>query len=195
MVNAIGRFFLRAKAWQVFVIVVGLYSVGELCSIATSVQVPGVASNQAVLVLGAVCRCGVFLWLWLLGSCLVGMVPPDEKHSGKSLSIAGGICIAYLMASAFVRGPRTVGFMAFLALIAVICMLYMVDFVAASLLAAESRRMPRFREYAKPFFLLLLFPLGIWLVQPRLNKLYDGKRRKDRRATAETPGSARGPLI
>lgn len=175
---AIGRFVLRAKAWQVFVIVVGLYSSGEFCSIATSVRGPGAPWNYALMVLGVVCFDGVVVWLWLLGSCLAKLVPIDEQRVVRSLSIAGIIFICYSIISVFVRGPREVIVIVVFALIALVCFLYMVDFAAASLLAAEGRKTPAFREYAKPFFLLLAFPLGIWFIQPRLNRVYDAKWRK-----------------
>jgi hypothetical protein len=44
--------------------------------------------------------------------------------------------------------------------------------VSKSLVLAETGKPASFYDYAGPFFLLWFFPVGIWIVQPRVNRLY-----------------------
>ena len=51
-------------------------------------------------------------------------------------------------------------------------MLFNLHFVSKSLALAEMQRPLSFYDYAGPFFLLWFFPIGIWFIQPRINRLY-----------------------
>jgi len=48
-------------------------------------------------------------------------------------------------------------------------------FVSKSLVLAETGRPAVFYDYAGPFFLVWFFPIGVWIVQPRINRLYERK--------------------
>jgi hypothetical protein len=49
------------------------------------------------------------------------------------------------------------------------CLLYS---VSKNLVLAETRKPASFYEYAGPFVLLWFLPVGVWLVQPKVNRLY-----------------------
>ena len=51
-------------------------------------------------------------------------------------------------------------------------MFYNLYFVSKSLLIAETGKSATFSEYAGEFFLLWFYPIGVWLIQPRINRLY-----------------------
>lgn len=55
------------------------------------------------------------------------------------------------------------------------CMFYLLYFVSKSLVLAETSRAASFYDYAGPFFLLWFFPIGVWFIQPRINRLYAEK--------------------
>ena len=57
-------------------------------------------------------------------------------------------------------------------LVATFCMFYNLYFVAKSLKLVELQRPVGFYDYSGPLFLLWFFPAGIWVVQPRINRLY-----------------------
>ena len=59
-----------------------------------------------------------------------------------------------------------------LSLLAVFCMFYNLYFVAKNLVTAETGRSASFSNYAGPFFLLWFFLIGVWFIQPRINRLY-----------------------
>jgi hypothetical protein len=59
---------------------------------------------------------------------------------------------------------------------AMICMFYLLYFVSKSLVLGETGKPASFYDYAGPFFLLWFFPAGIWIVQPRVNRLYSERK-------------------
>jgi len=52
-------------------------------------------------------------------------------------------------------------------------MFYCLYFISKSLKAVELQRDVTFNDYAGEFFLIWFFPIGIWFIQPRINKLFD----------------------
>ena len=57
-------------------------------------------------------------------------------------------------------------------LFSVFCIFYCIYFAAKSLKAADLQRPVTFSDYAGEFFLFLFFPIGVWLIQPRINKIF-----------------------
>jgi hypothetical protein len=55
-------------------------------------------------------------------------------------------------------------------LFAMACMLYSFYFCARALKAAEWQRPVTFGDFAGEFFLVWFFPVGIWMLQPRINR-------------------------
>jgi len=51
------------------------------------------------------------------------------------------------------------------------CMFYIIYFVSKTLKMAELQRNVSFSDYAGEFFLIWLYPIGIWFVQPKINEL------------------------
>jgi hypothetical protein len=56
-------------------------------------------------------------------------------------------------------------------LLAMFCMFYQLYFVSKNLVLAETGRPASFSDYAGLFLALWFFPIGIWIVQPRINRL------------------------
>jgi uncharacterized RDD family membrane protein YckC len=52
------------------------------------------------------------------------------------------------------------------------CMFYDVYFVSKNLVLAETSKSASFYDYARPFFLIWFFPVGVWFIQPRINRLH-----------------------
>jgi len=57
-------------------------------------------------------------------------------------------------------------------LLCMLCLLYDLRFVSKSLALAERGKPASFYDYAGPFFLIWFFPIGVWFVQPRINRFY-----------------------
>jgi hypothetical protein len=57
-------------------------------------------------------------------------------------------------------------------IIPIICLIYILYFDSKSLALAERNESVSFYDYVGPFFLLWFFPIGIWIIQPKINRLY-----------------------
>jgi len=63
------------------------------------------------------------------------------------------------------------GLTAPLHLLAMFSIFYVMAFAARNLIMAERQSPVTFYDYSGPFFLLWFFPVGVWIVQPRVNRL------------------------
>lgn len=58
-------------------------------------------------------------------------------------------------------------------LFSMFCMVYCLYFNAKALKTVELQKPVTFSDFAGEFCLLWLFPIGVWIIQPRINKLFD----------------------
>lgn len=54
----------------------------------------------------------------------------------------------------------------------VIWFLYCINFIAKELLSVELNRRVLWQDYSNTFFMLFFMPFGIWIIQPRINKIF-----------------------
>lgn len=52
---------------------------------------------------------------------------------------------------------------------------YSIYFIAKTIRSVELQRETRFEDFIAEFFLIWFFPIGIWILQPKINKLLDGE--------------------
>ena len=83
--------------------------------------------------------------------------------------------IAFIAITVVEQLPSTIFFFALFALgfISFLCTLYVIYFIAKALKSIELQRSARFDEFVGEFFLIWFFPIGIWIIQPTVNKLFD----------------------
>jgi hypothetical protein len=169
-------FFLRAKHWQLFLVLVGLTSVAEVAGIVASVRSPtDIRPGPAVTILmtaGMLCFLG---WFWALGSFLNSVVSPQLRPARGFFRFAVVYPALYVPLFLVVfpfSNPSTFAIILPLHFLCMGCLLYAMYFVSKNLALVETARKVRFYDYAGPFFLLWFFPIGIWIVQPRINRLY-----------------------
>jgi len=138
-----------------------------------------------------------FGWIWSVASGLKEMVPGEAKLKYKRFQWLFAIPAVYiallvaalayflstlmpdLLANKFNPSEEEIGsFVAiffgvfFLHLLAIGCIFYCIWHVAKSIKCAEVQRDVRGSELAGYFFLTWLLPVGIWFLQPVINKLY-----------------------
>ncbi len=69
-------------------------------------------------------------------------------------------------------------------------MFYDLYFVSKNLVLAETSKSASFYDYAGPFFLIWFFPVGVWFIQPRINRLYGQPAHSVTEVESETPPAA-----
>jgi hypothetical protein len=188
--SLIATYFLRAKHWQLFLLLFGIGFVGS--GAATAFELATARSPEDFLKVGApfmvvmaLFTFCVLTWLWSMGSFLSSIVPPSLKLKMRFFRFALLYPAAYIFV--FVALFQNISTNpVFLALVfplhffAMFCMFYDLYFVSKSLVLAETSKPASFYDYAGPFFLFWFFPIGIWIVQPRVNRLYSEKKNAER---------------
>jgi hypothetical protein len=156
------RFFLAAKHWQLFVVTVGLFSVGQL------------AGQWSVFVVsGAALWVWLSLWIWTLGEFMSSLVPanhrPDIARFRLTLLVPGPC----LLVSAVLENNIGGGFLSLpLGVVAMFCVVYSIYFVSKCLRVAELGTSVTLSDYVGTFLLFWFHIVGVWFIQPRVNRLY-----------------------
>jgi hypothetical protein len=169
--NSISIFFLRAKHWQLFAVLV-----------AGAVLFLVFGNRYNLWVLAALSQLCYLTWLWAAGVFLTAAAKPALRLKiglfwfdffcfmlysltavsllDKKLSLPNSLLSA--LAIAFIP----------LHFLTMFCVFHIFYFVSKSLLLVETDGPVSFRNYAATFFLIWFLPLGIWTIQPRINRLY-----------------------
>jgi hypothetical protein len=170
-VTSISDFFLRAKHWQLFL----LFIPGAA----------GVFINGNRVILSVLAFVSTFLygsWLWFAASFFNTITKKSLRLRLTFFQLTLACLLLYLLVAIpiFQREvalPNAlVGLSAALFLplhfVAIFAVLYIFYFVSKSLVLAEAGGPVRFSAYVGPLLLFWFFPLGVWLLQPRINRLH-----------------------
>jgi hypothetical protein len=178
--NAIVSFFLKVRHWQLFVFLAVMSTIAEMMGVvslpvtARSLKDLGPANFAALSVLTFYMFCFLF-WLWSLGTFLNSILHSPLKLSKTFFRFALIYPAAY---APFFMGAFFNSKIALLAIIlplhvfAIFCLIYDLRFVSKTLALVETGRPASFYDYAGPFFLMWFYPVGMWIIQPRINRLY-----------------------
>ena len=185
--DTVAKFFLRAKHWQIFLLVFGIFFVGMIAiSIASVAFLPAspeeIFDRVAILdgILTVLFMVFFIGWLWSMGTFLTSIVNPPLRLRMVFFRFALLYPLLYMPAFIAVFNQLTTAPWLFaiifpLHLLAVYCMFYLLYFVSKSLALAEKSKPVSFYDYSGPFFLLWFFPIGVWIIQPRVNRLYEAR--------------------
>jgi hypothetical protein len=165
--NPIAIPFLRAKHWHLLLLLL------------TLLVIPQVAFSLGMV--GAVILAFIFLsvgWVWSAGSYLVSITPLDLRPSVGFFRFAVFYELVYpCMFMAVMLGGR-LSLTTFLVVLpfhffGAFLALYGLYFVTRALALAEKGKAVGASEWIVSFFLLWFFlPVGVWVVQPKINRLY-----------------------
>jgi hypothetical protein len=175
--------FLKIKSWQVFCLVFAIpYSIQllliYLLSGSTGTDTENIFSLLPVFSLGSMAIS--LVWFWALGTGLNNYVASELRLSSKffRFGVIYSAVYAILFNAVFIEfsNNNTSDFIFYLIvplhLFAMFCIFYGLYFIATNLVMAEINEVVSFSNYIGTFFLLWFIPVGIWFIQPRINKLY-----------------------
>ena len=161
------KFFLKAKAWQLFLPFMGTMFLQPLFIGMFPNPMIGFALSMAIFMLLLIG------WLWSIGITANNRLPPHLKRSTNTYSI--GLLFAWLYSCAFgfVVSTSTVlpTFIIPLHLASMFFMFYALWFTAKQFTTFQRQEAVTFFEFSGPFFMLWFFPIGVWFMQPKVNKL------------------------
>jgi hypothetical protein len=194
--RAIELLFLRARPWQLFTLFMGLYLVGVVLTFAGELGAApkvgglsvGLTAAGALTVFWMLC---FMAWIGSMGIFLNALKEPSARLRTRLLWFALIYTSLYVFIFvAFFFGPNAAaagwGILP-LHLLAVFCIFYAMYWAAKSLARVERSGRVTFRDCAGPLFMIWFFPLGVWFVQPKINRLY-ARSRDARTGVGESAG-------
>lgn len=195
--------FLRARHWHIFTLSFAIPFVFQIVAMAvlfssfSSGNEPDMQLLQVyvkvfpliILLLLAV----YYGWMWSIATGLQKQVPSGIHMKVKKFRIFFFIPIVYflMLVALFVLfagnltdpdfNPDPTHIITFfivispLHLFSVFCMFYVMYFAAKTFKTAEYQQEVEFGDFAVEFFLIWFYPLGVWIIQPRINRMVQEK--------------------
>lgn len=120
-----------------------------------------------------------FFYLWLFLSALVinkiilkEIKPKLILFKISLLYSLLSVYVAKIIEYNFILSNKNIqyldGYLFPVKLIALICFIYCILFVAKNLVTAESNKVIRIKKYISSALLMAMFPVGLWTIQPRI---------------------------
>ena len=169
--------FLRAEPYQLFCALVILPVVGWILVDASPRLQSSDSSaleNELLAAVFAIQLAGFLAWFWSVATFCSSITNPEIRMDRMFLRLAviyPPIYGAWFCLVVFRSNPP-IGVIVVLHLFCMFCLFYDLYFASKSLALAELGRRVTFYDFAGPFFLLWFYPIGIWIVQPRIKRLF-----------------------
>ncbi|MEG9329206.1 hypothetical protein V6B16_14780 [Salinimicrobium catena] len=190
--------FLNAKHWQLFVLMFGIpFLLQIVASILMFLNIdsngnPDLTGMISIFISSPIIMLlytGVFFgWFWSIGIGLQKYIPAEIKMKIKKFKVFFFIPLFYILFIFILIGTTffgistgsnavggTVGkmliFIIPMHLFSMFCMFYLLYFVSKTIKTTELERPVTFSDFIGEFFMIWFFPIGIWFIQPRLNKI------------------------
>lgn len=197
--------FLRAKHWQLFIIILGIPLIFQLY-LMNSIFSEVFAGNEPnvdymldfmkyypivmILVIGT-----LFGWMWSISMGLRSKIPEELRPATNLFRIFFFVPLVYLIGLAYLMSTFFQGFMELAAtntppdidpsifdiatfivplhLFSIFCMFYCFYFTAKTFKTAELQKAVTFSDFIGEFFLVWFSPIGVWIIQPKVNEMVD----------------------
>lgn len=171
--NPIASFYLGAKHWQLALLSVALtlLQVYALLSDATLVGNPTI-TKTVCSVLNVLFLLG---WMWSVGTFLNSLLegtPLERDTTPFYISLILPVVLVIIADAAGAQSDPPPPWTLAVTVIAFACLFFNISFVADLLRRAEKHLAGGFGGMAGNFFAIWFFVIGIWWIQPRINKLY-----------------------
>lgn len=124
----------------------------------------------------------LWLWFWSVATGLQSKVPEGVTMKIKKFKIFFFIPLIYILFFVGIFMTVITGESSIPIIFAVIfplhifsmfCIFYTLYFIAKTFKTVELQREVRFSDFAGEFFLIWFYPIGIWILQPKINKMVE----------------------
>lgn len=184
--------FLKAKHWQIFMLTLGLPIILQI--IITTMMFANEDPSlmmKIMPIISIVFMVGFFGWFWSVAIGLQSRIPANINLNVRRFKIFLFIPIIYIILLFSFMGPSfegafengtepsnavigsILGIIIPIHLFSMFCIFYCLYFVAKTFKTAELQREVTFPDFAGEFFLLWFYPIGIWIIQPKINKIME----------------------
>ena len=178
---------LTIKHWQLFGLLMGLPMIFQFVIMGSVMTSRNPTIMFAAFPIMMILFIGLFFgWFYALGTNLHKKLPETATMNLTKFKIFLFIPVAYMLfLSVFMFGmfsnistggqpnPAIFALIVPLHLFSMFCIFYCLYFNAKALKTVEWQKPVTFSDFAGEFFLIWFFPIGVWIIQPRINKLFD----------------------
>ncbi|WP_339884408.1 hypothetical protein [Polaribacter vadi] len=191
--------FLKAKHWQLFLLTFGIPMIFQFIMMDSMISNIGTESKSELIMTSdymnffpriVIIYMGVlFGWFWSISIGLQTKIPRNIKMKTKKFKIFFFIPLVYIFfISLFIGGVFSgiklngtepsggyvigmIGIILPLHLLSMFGIFYSIYFVAKTLKTVELQKEVNFGDFASEFFMLWFYFIGIWIIQPKINKI------------------------
>ena len=181
---------LQLKHWQLFTLLIGIPFILQIITFGSVVATNDPKTLVIVFPIIMIIYLGLFFgWFYSMGTNLHKKLPTSVNMNLTKFKIFLIIPILYIfLLSLYQIGmiskigtneqPNPAYFAAIIPihLFSMFCIFYCLYFIAKVFKSVELQKPVTFSEFAGEFFLLWFFPIGIWIIQPRINKMFETNR-------------------
>ncbi|UAB80966.1 hypothetical protein INR76_12785 [Marixanthomonas sp. SCSIO 43207] len=174
------KFYLKAKHWQLFLLMLGIPLFFEFLVI-LDIGIFNVFPIIMLLFIGV-----LFGWFWSIAIGLQKYVPQEIRMKVKKFKVFFFIPLIYMVfltiymsgifseigINGFSKSGWIVAIILPLHLFSMFSIFYSIYFVARTLKTVELQRKVGFGDYVGEFFMIWFYFIGMWIIQPKVNKLY-----------------------
>ncbi|CAH0336676.1 hypothetical protein FVB9288_02387 [Flavobacterium sp. CECT 9288] len=193
--------FLKAKHWQLFILTFGIPLIFQIILMSTLFATITTQTTPDPTIIFSYMKyfpllmllfmALLFGWFWSIAIGLQKKVPQDISMKVKKFKIFFFIPLVYLLLlmlfiNIAIDGFDTANPEPNIAIIAsyfviifplhffsIFCILYSMYFVAKTFKTVELQRAVKFGDFAGEFFIMWFYPIGIWIIQPKINKMVE----------------------
>lgn len=181
------EFFLRAMHWQIFTLLIIIPAVLLIFLFANNdIDLMLILSPA----LGLLYIIVFFGWLWAIGTKLHNKVLASRRSNLMVFKVVLLIPIIYVLGISIYISMHIMGLVPNdspplffikniirdvfpLHMLSMFCLFYAFWNNAKTIKSIELQRPVSFSDFSEDIFLLWFFPIGIWIVQPRVNKIIE----------------------
>jgi len=176
----------KAKHWQIFLVTFCLPLLLYIFTLLLAILSQNMRFMMIFMVIALVLFLGGYLaWLWSLGVTLQKRIPESLRFNTMLFKIFFFFPVVYYL-GIIVFMKFSMGY--FVSNIAnhsmanllwilpfhfftIFCFIFCMYFAAKVFKTAELNKKVSFSDFAGEFALIWIFPVGIWIIQPKINKL------------------------
>ena len=184
--------FLKAKHWQLFLLTFGLPIIFHIIMMSSIITKMTSQTNPDPMIMLDYLKYfpivmivfigTMFGWFWSISIGLQSKLPAELKMNTLRFKIFFFIPLVYIflisltLIAFFTKTlPNNLGFLGFLIfplhLFSMFCMFHNLYFTAKTIKTVELQKEVSFSDFAGEFFMIWFYPIGIWIIQPKINQL------------------------
>ncbi|MEO9533966.1 MAG: hypothetical protein ABJG68_03140 [Crocinitomicaceae bacterium] len=187
---------LSAKHWQLFVATFGVVIIGQMLMMSFVFTTNNPANFVWIFAFMPIMMAIILYiqmgWQYGLIFKLIGKLSEKPSFPYKRIKAFFFIPIIYFVLLFIIMGSffataisgdfrPSSGFFGLIALFvplhffSIFCMFHTMYWAAKSVKTVEMRKEVTFNDFAGEFFLIWFYPIGVWILQPKVNKLWAGE--------------------